>query len=69
MIDAFGKPGTNLKNYQLKWLGSYDECVVIKAQDYYPTPHGWEAAPAAFEGKYCLVSVKLEQGQLVCRPK
>ena len=30
MVDAFGKPGADLMDLRLTWLGSYDECIEIK---------------------------------------
>ena len=65
MLDAFGKPGSNLKNYQIKWLGAYEECLATEAKDYYYTKDGLQSTLAKFSGRYCAVSIPLEQGSLV----
>ena len=65
VLDAFGKPGSDLKNYQLKWLGSYEECIAVKAGEYHLTANGPELAEEYFSGKYCTVSILLEKGPLV----
>lgn len=68
MLDAFGKPGSDLKNYQLKWLGSYEECIAVKAGEYHLTAKGPELAEEYFSGKYCTVSILLEKGPLPIQP-
>ena len=65
MIDAFGKPGSDLKNYQLKWIGAYEECLAIEPRDYQPTPDGYKPMAQYFSGKYCKATIKLEQRELV----
>ena len=62
VLDAFGKPGSSLKNYQLKWLGDYDECLATEAKESYNTSNGWKTSPAKFLGRYCAVSIPLQQG-------
>lgn len=65
VLDAFGKPGSNLKNGQIKWLGSYEECLATEAKDYYVTAEGLKSTPALFAGRYCAITIPLEQGELV----
>ena len=67
MVDAFGKPGSELMNYEIKWLGSYDECHAVKKEDQYtgnPSP-GVTTSQRQFSGKYCTVSVEVGLGNMV----
>ena len=67
MLDAFGKPGAGLKNYRIRWLGSYDECIAIEAKEYRNTSHGIEAVKEYFSGKYCSISVEMTKiGVFIC---
>ena len=43
-----GKPGSKLKDFQIRWLGSYDECIEVKVEE----------AKSRFSGKYCTLSVE-----------
>ena len=59
VLDAFGKPGSELLDMKTKWLGSYDECTAVTATTYSndvlrsdPDDH--------FRGKYCRVKVELQ---------
>ena len=65
MLDAFGKPGSDLLNFQTKWIGSYDECVALQSKNNYQAINGWSAVPDEFSAKYCTISFGLEQGALV----
>ena len=66
MLDAFGKPGSDLMNYEIKWLGSFDECHAVKAVDHYNTSKGKTASHQYFSGKYCTISVDAGLGEVVC---
>ena len=65
MLDAFGKPGSDLLNFQTKWIGSFDECVALQSKNNYQAINGWSAVPDEFSAKYCTISFGLEQGALV----
>ena len=64
VLDAFGKPGSNLMDYEIKWLGSYDECLAVKAKNQHNTSNEMVANQEYFSGKYCTISVKA--GNVVC---
>ena len=65
MVDAFGKPGSELMNYEIKWLGSYDECHAVKKEDLHNTSPGVTTSQRQFSGKYCTVSVEVGLGNMV----
>ena len=56
MIDAMGKPSSGLMNYQLNWLGSFDECRAIQAT---VNVSGKRVSP--FSGRYCTASIGQQQ--------
>ena len=66
VLDAFGKPGSGLMDYQVKWYGSYDECIAVKALDQYNTSEGKVTTQEHFAGKYCRVYIKAGQQSTVC---
>ena len=53
MIDAMGKPSSNLLSMHTKWLGSYDECMKLK-----PMVNISGTMGTPFLGKYCGTSFK-----------
>ena len=53
VIDAVGKPGSNLLNAQLTWVGSYEECLSVQAQ---VNRSGEIIYP--YKGQYCIASLK-----------
>ncbi|XP_060562019.1 O-acyltransferase like protein-like [Ruditapes philippinarum] len=58
MIDAFGKPGTGLMDYNLNMMGNYDECIAIQA-DRYTDPEKKQGLDHPYTGKYCTGNVQL----------
>ncbi|CAC5392295.1 unnamed protein product [Mytilus coruscus] len=57
MVDAAGKPSSNILSGGLMWLGSYDECLEIKVvADHNNITY-------RFDGQYCKVSIA-PQGEL-----
>ena len=58
VVDAMGKPPSELLNYQLIWLGSYDECIAIRAQ--VNNTGGQLTNP--FKGRYCAAAFPLGPG-------
>ncbi|XP_033732782.1 nose resistant to fluoxetine protein 6-like [Pecten maximus] len=52
MIDASGKPPTAVLQGNLKWTGSFDECLALKDMG---------RGPRTFDGKYCTATVSLEE--------
>ncbi|XP_063420805.1 uncharacterized protein LOC134706026 [Mytilus trossulus] len=57
MVDAAGKPSSNILSGGLMWLGSYDECLEIKVvADYNNITY-------RFDGQYCKVYI-VPQGEL-----
>ena len=58
VVDAMGKPPSELLDYQLTWLGSYDECVAIHAQ--VNNTYGQLTSP--FKGRYCAAAFPLGPG-------
>ncbi|XP_067661104.1 nose resistant to fluoxetine protein 6-like [Haliotis asinina] len=59
-LDSFGKPGSNLLQYQLHWLGSYDECNSIKV-----IPDNSTGMREPFQSQYCLASRALTPQMVV----
>ncbi|XP_071097623.1 nose resistant to fluoxetine protein 6-like [Haliotis cracherodii] len=55
MIDAAGKPGSGLLQFQLNFLGSYDECVAVRASETIRN-----VTKKIFKGKYCKASIPLQ---------
>ena len=53
VLDAVGKPGSNLLNGQVNWVGSYEECLSAQAQ---VNRSGEIIHP--FEGQYCTAYLK-----------
>ena len=60
MIDAIGKPHTELMNGHFTWLGSYDECTAIEAT---VNISGMVSHP--YTGRYCLASFEFEKVEQV----
>jgi hypothetical protein len=58
VIDAFGKPGTGLMDYNLNMMGNYDECIAIQA-DRYTDPEKKQGLDHPYTGKYCTGNVQL----------
>ena len=59
VLDAFGKPGSELLDMKTKWLGSYDECTAVTATTY--SNDALRSDPEdQFRGKYCRVKVELQ---------
>ena len=56
-----GKPPSDLLDFHITWLGSYDECVAIAAS---VNKSGDIISP--FNGRYCLGSFPLGPGGQVC---
>ncbi|XP_060066014.1 nose resistant to fluoxetine protein 6-like [Ylistrum balloti] len=54
MLDAAGKPGTGLLNFNLNWYGSYEECTNITLPE--------------FRGKYCSVNFPLVKSSATQSP-
>ena len=59
MDDSFGKPGSDILNSQLKWLGSYDECLQTTGS-YTPRNATFESRSEIL-GKYCKVSFAFDK--------
>ena len=57
VLDSSGKPGSAILKKQLKWLGSYDECVDTKGQ--YSLKNASSDGRTELTGKYCKVSLFL----------
>ncbi|XP_067662096.1 nose resistant to fluoxetine protein 6-like [Haliotis asinina] len=55
MIDAAGKPGSRLLQLNLNFLGSYEECVGVKATETIKN-----VTEPLFNGKYCKASIPLQ---------
>ena len=53
VIDAMGKPSSNLLGMHLKWVGSYDECMKVIA-----TVNISGEITSPYKGKYCGASLK-----------
>ena len=53
MIDEFGKPGAGILDGNIKWLGSYDECLNIDPVRY-RVPRNKTEPYKPFETKYCI---------------
>ena len=64
VLDALAKPGSNLMNGNMKLLGSYDECVALKAIDYKNTSKGMQPGEQYFSGKYCKANIPISFGQM-----
>lgn len=54
MIDASGKPPSDIINGNTGWLGSYDECLSIKNDK-----SEFGQLPPPFNGQYCIVGLPL----------
>lgn len=52
LLDAFGKPPSGILQGNLKWTGSFDECLSLK---------GLGRGPKTFDGKYCTAKVPLDE--------
>ncbi|XP_033763400.1 nose resistant to fluoxetine protein 6-like [Pecten maximus] len=52
MVDAGGKPPSDILNGNQGWLGSYDECLSITSDK-----SEYDQQPPPFNGKYCLVNL------------
>ncbi|XP_060069287.1 nose resistant to fluoxetine protein 6-like [Ylistrum balloti] len=52
MIDAGGKPPSDILNGNQGWFGSYDECLSVTSDKF-----EYGQKPPHFNGKYCIVSV------------
>ncbi|OWF53651.1 nose resistant to fluoxetine protein 6-like [Mizuhopecten yessoensis] len=55
MIDASGKPPSDIVNGNQGWFGSYDECLSVKSDKY-----EYGQTPPHFNGKYCIVNLPLD---------
>ena len=51
MIDAAGKPPANILGGGFKWLGDYDECLVIEGDA------NKDNITYTFGGQYCMMSI------------
>ena len=60
VLDSFGKPGANLMNGEVKWLGSYDECMAVKPVR--TDKSGVTTQP--FSPKFCRMSAPVEVGPI-----
>ncbi|KAL5006773.1 hypothetical protein ScPMuIL_015579 [Solemya velum] len=58
MLDASGKPPSNVLKGNSRWLGSYDECKNVTAVEY-PIHGNRTVHTNAFGGQYCTITVKL----------
>ncbi|KAL4219668.1 hypothetical protein ACF0H5_022240 [Mactra antiquata] len=57
MIDAMGKPSSDIANVHLTWLGSWEECVNVEG-----VTNGTDGVDSehVFKGKYCLVAFPIK---------
>ncbi|XP_055947832.1 nose resistant to fluoxetine protein 6-like [Argiope bruennichi] len=58
MLDSYGKPESGILAGNIKWLGTYDECVGIQS-----VPQK-NASVGNFRGKYCTLQVPLNLGNV-----
>ena len=56
VLDAMGKPPSQLLNYHLHWLGSYEECVAIEA-----TVNVSGQLNHPYKGRYCTATFPFSQ--------
>ena len=56
VLDAMGKPPSQLLNYHLHWLGSYEECVAIEA-----TVNVSGQLNHPYKGRYCSATFPFSQ--------
>ncbi|XP_071115657.1 nose resistant to fluoxetine protein 6-like [Haliotis cracherodii] len=55
-LDSFGKPGSGLMQYQLHWLGSYDECIGTDVAVEEVLADNTTMVTQPFRSQYCLAS-------------
>ncbi|XP_050389477.1 nose resistant to fluoxetine protein 6 isoform X2 [Patella vulgata] len=52
MFDSFGKPSSGILQFELNWVGSYDECIAIRAP-YTEVNQTTDTGEIQFKGQYC----------------
>ncbi|XP_045202111.2 nose resistant to fluoxetine protein 6-like [Mercenaria mercenaria] len=58
MIDAMGKPESDLLDFHTKWVGNWEECLSVQAIEYVnPVTKTGPSYP--YTGKYCIASFPL----------
>lgn len=58
MLDAMGKPGSDLLDFKLRWVGSWEECLAIQAIEYKDPVNKTEPSHP-YTGKFCFASIPL----------
>ena len=60
VLDAMGKPPSGVLNGDVKWLGSYDECLAVEAS---VNISGEMTSP--YKGQYCSATFTVGNGRPV----
>lgn len=67
VVDAAGKPSSDLLDFNLRWIGNYEECTAIEAVVYEDTIN--KTGPSnPFDGKYCLTYFPIGNEQVLIWP-
>ncbi|XP_053380235.1 nose resistant to fluoxetine protein 6-like [Mercenaria mercenaria] len=58
VIDAMGKPDSDLLDFHTKWVGNWEECLAVQAIEY-ENPVNKTGPSYPYTGKYCIASFPL----------